>query len=99
MVENLADVGEHPNMCVGVDGPRDHGVARLLEEGGLQILVVGVEENTTEILVGAGLLMDWSTTEVVRVRVEHQFTTEVVRVGVKHRSLVEVSEGAVLTVR
>jgi hypothetical protein len=97
-VEHPADVDEHPSMYVGVDGPGDHGVAHLLEEGGLQFMVVAVEENTTEILVGVGLLMDGSTAEVVGVRVKHQSATEVIGVGVKHQSLVKVSEGARLRV-
>jgi hypothetical protein len=79
--------------CVGVDVPGDHGAARLLEEGGFQILVVGVED-TVEILIGVGLLMDGSTAEVVGVKNKPQSTTEVVGVGVKHLSLVEVDEGA-----
>jgi hypothetical protein len=78
--------------CVGVDVPGDHGAARLLEEGGFQILVVGIED-TVEILIGVGLLMDGSTAEVVGVKNKPQSTTEVVGVGVKHLSLVEVDEG------
>jgi hypothetical protein len=92
-VEHPADVGEHPSVCVGVNVPGDHGDARLLEEGGLQILVLGVK-NTAEILVGVELLMDGSAVEVVGVRIEHQSAAEVVRVGVKHWPLVKVGEVA-----
>jgi hypothetical protein len=63
-------------------------------EGSRSWLWASRDEDTVEILIGVGLLMDGSTAEVVGVKNKPQSTTEVVGVGVKHLSLVEVDEGA-----